>query len=97
VPGAPRGRGRPKKYGRKIKVSSLLQNVDELQATPSPVYNEKNVTLQFKTADLLWRPVGILVRFVAVIHPHRGVILLMSTELNLSPLDIILIYGLCFI
>ena len=95
-PGAPRRRGRPKKYGRKIKVASLLNDLGELQTAPSPVYGEKNVTLQFKTADLLWRPVGILVRFVAVLHPHRGVILLMSTDLNLTPMEILRIYGLRF-
>ncbi len=96
APGAPRRRGRPRKYGWKIKVSALLENADELQAAPSPIYGEKNVTIRFKVADLLWRPVGILVRFVAVIHPNRGVILLMSTDLNLPPLEIIRIYGLRF-
>ncbi len=95
-PGAPRRRGRPRKYGKKIKVSSLLENAGDLQTALSPIYGEKKVTLQFKTADLLWRPVGILVRFVAVLHPHRGVILLMSTDLNLTPLEIIRIYGLRF-
>src|ERR1019366_1623734 len=45
---------------------------------------------------LLWRPVGILVRFVVVLHPLRGAILLMCTDLTLSPLDIIRIYGLRF-
>jgi len=95
-PGAHRRRGRPRKYGKKIKVSSLLENVGDLQVALSPIYGEKKVTLQFKTADLLWRPVGILVRFVAVLHPHRGVILLMSTDLNLTPLEIIRIYGLRF-
>lgn len=94
--GAPRRRGRPRKYGKKIKVSSLLENTGNLQTARSPIYGEKKVTLQFKTADLLWRPVGILVRFVAVLHPHRGVILLMSTDLNLTPLEIIRIYGLRF-
>ena len=95
-PGASRRRGRPRKYGKKIKVSSLLENAGDLQTALSPIYGEKKVTLQFKTADLLWRPVGILVRFVAVLHPHRGVILLMSTDLNLAPLEIIRIYGLRF-
>jgi hypothetical protein len=95
-PGAPGRRGRPRKYGKKIKVSSLLENAGDLQTALSPIYGEKKVTLQFKTADLLWRPVGILVRFVAVLHPHRGVILLMSTDLTLTPLEIIRIYGLRF-
>ena len=54
------------------------------------------VTLRFRVADLLWRPVGILVRFVVVLHPQRGAILLMCTDLTLAPLDIIRIYGLRF-
>ncbi len=95
-PGSPPRRGRPKKYGNKIKVVSLLNNADRLQEAASPVYGEQDVTLRFKVADLLWRPVGILVRFVAVDHPRRGPILLMSTDLNLGPLEIIRIYGLRF-
>ena len=91
-----RRRGRPRKYGRKIRVAALLKNTDRLQEVTSPVYGEKDVTIRFRVADLLWRPVGILVRFVAVDHPRRGTILLMSTDLNLTPLEIIRIYGLRF-
>lgn len=95
-PGRPRRRGRPRKYGRKIKVASLLNNAERLPEAASPVYGEQDVTLRFQVADLLWRPVGILVRFVAVDHPRRGPILLMSTDLNLQALEIIRIYGLRF-
>jgi hypothetical protein len=92
----PRPKGRPAKYGKKIKVAALLKEADRFQEAPSPVYGEKGVTLRFRVADLLWRPVGILVRFVVVYHPRRGAILLMCTDLTLPPLDIIRIYGLRF-
>lgn len=95
-PHRPRRRGRPAKYGKKIKIATLLKEEDQLQEAPSPVYGENEVTLRFRVADLLWRPVGILVRFVVVLHPQRGAILLMCTDLTLSPLDIISIYGLRF-
>ena len=92
----PRLRGRPTKYGNKIQIAALLRQTDQLQRAPSPVYGEQGITLRFRSADLFWRPVGILVRFVAVSHPRRGTILLMSTDMTLCPLDIIRIYGLRF-
>jgi hypothetical protein len=92
----PRRRGRPKKYGAKIKIASMLKDEGGFSEAPSPVYGEKNLTIRFHADDLLWRPVGTLVRFVAVLHPSRGAILLMSTDLSLAPLEIIRIYGLRF-
>ena len=92
----PRARGRPRTYGRKVKIASLLATHADLIEAASPVYGETNVTLHYVTADLLWRAAGILVRFVAVIHPRRGTILLMTTDLTLPPLEVIKLYGLRF-
>jgi len=93
---APRKRGRPPKYGKKTKLSSLRDDEDAFQQAKSSIYGESGVTLRYRVADLFWRPVGILVRFVIVRHPTRGSIILMSTDFNLSPLQIIEIYGLRF-
>ena len=52
--------------------------------------------IQYRVRDLLWRPAGRLVRFVAVIHPARGAYLLMCTDTSLDAIDIIRLYGLRF-
>lgn len=90
------GRGRPKKYGEKIKLRKLFDNPDIMEPAPSPIYGETNTKLRFRSVDLIWRPVGCIVRFVAVIHPVRGKCVLMSTDLNLLALEIIRLYGLRF-
>ena len=91
-----RKRGRPKRYGKKIKIKSLLSDAGSMQELTSPIYGERNVTIRYRVRDLLWRPVGRLVRFVAVVHPTRGTCLLMTTDLTLSAMEIIRIYGLRF-
>ena len=70
-PNRPRPKGRPVKYGKKIQVAALLKQTGQFQKAPSPVYGERGVILKFRAADLLWRPVGILVSFVVVLHPQR--------------------------
>ena len=89
-------RGRPKTYGEKIKLKSLLANVKSMQQVASPVYGERNVTLRYRVCDLLWRPAGRLVRFVVVVHPTRGACILMCTDTSLSAIDIVRLYGLRF-
>ncbi len=92
----PKRRGRPRLYGKKVQLRSLFSDASAMEAAPSPVYGEENVTLQYRVCDLLWRPVGRLVRFVVVIHPNRGRCLLMSTDTSLSAVEIIRLYGLRF-
>jgi hypothetical protein len=92
----PQKRGRPRFYGTKLRLKSLFNDPKSMQSAASPVYGEHNVTIQYRVCDLLWRPVGRLVRFVAVVHPSRGSCLFMCTDLSLSPIDIIRLYGLRF-
>ena len=89
-------RGRPRLYGAKVKLRSLFGEGQAMEQAPSPVYGEKKVTIQYRVRDLLWRPVGRLVRFVVVIHPTRGRCLLMSTDTSLDAIEIIRLYGLRF-
>jgi hypothetical protein len=91
-----KGPGRPKLYGAKVRIRNLFKAGSAFLEAPSPVYGEKDVTIQYRVVDLLWRPVGRLVRFVLVKHPSRGMIILMSSSLELDALAIIRLYGLRF-
>ena len=54
----PRKRGRPRVYGSKVKLRSLLEDPKGFQQAESPVYGEHQVTIQYRVRDLLWRPAG---------------------------------------
>jgi len=89
-------RGRPREYGDKIILKLLFDDQAMMEQAPSPVYGDKDVTIQYAVHDLKWRPVGKIVRFIVVVHPTRGRCILMSTDTSLSAIDIIRIYGLRF-
>ena len=89
-------RGCHKIYGTKIKLNGYFKQKKKFTQIPSPVYGEKNVTLQILWMDLLWRPIAQHVRFVWVIHPARGKIILMCTNTNLTAEQIIELYGYRF-
>ncbi len=65
-------------------------------SVPSPVYGERNISVRFKSVDLLWKPAGAMVRFILVDHPTRGRIILLSTDLTMEAQEIILLYSLRF-
>ena len=96
LPGSEKRRGPKRKYGAKVKLKTFFQDVSSFIEAPSPTYGETHVMIRYRPIDLLWRPVGILVRFVLVIHPQHGSKIFMTTDLSLSPLDILRIYGFRF-
>jgi len=91
-----RRKGRPRIYGNKVKLLDFFNYPDKFISVNSPVYGEHNVIIRYFSVNLLWRPVGRLVRFVLVMHPTRGNIVLLCTSLILDPLTVIKLYGLRF-
>lgn len=89
-------RGRRRIYGRKVHLKQAFKETDLFTSAPSPVYGEKDVMLRYRVMDLLWRPIGLIVRFVLVIHPTRGRKILLSTDLTLGALPIIETFGIRF-
>jgi len=94
-PPSPKGqrRGRPRRYGRKTKLRDWFGLKERFHTATCPLYDERPVTLRYFSHDLLWRPLGQLVRFVWVIHPSRGRLVLLCTDLGMAPLDIIRLYA----
>ena len=88
-----RGRGRAKKYGDKVRLRDLVKSKSGYKTAVSPFAGEAAVRVSYLTIDLLWRPVGQLIRFVIVKHPKRGTIILMSTDTTMDPMKILLLYG----
>jgi hypothetical protein len=89
-------KGRRKVYGKKVALRTLLDDPAAMCEAESPVYGEKKVLLRYRAVDLLLKKIGVMVRFVAVVHPNRGKCILMSTDLSLTPLEIITLYGFRF-
>ena len=87
-------RGRPKKYGEKIKLFSLFKT--DLEFITALMPNNPKLTIQYCVVKLLWRPLGDIAQFVLVKHPIRGIAIVMSTDLTLDPLSIVFGYSLRF-
>lgn len=93
TPKGKRPRGRARKYGRKVRLRDLVKQRTGYRQAPSPFSGEENIRVSYLCVDLLWRPVGRLVRFVVAKHPKRGTIIVMSTDTRMEPLKIFTLYG----
>jgi hypothetical protein len=95
APEGQRPRGRPKRYGKKIRLRDVFDQKDTVWTeAPSPVYGDSAITLRYCCLDRLWKSTGTVVRFVLVDHPTRGRCILLCTDLALDPIEIIRLYGL---
>src|SRR5260370_267497 len=86
-------RGRRSTYGHKTSLRDWFRFRQQFLKAPSPVYGESDISLRYLSHDLLWRPLGQLVRFVWVSHPTRGNVILLFAALTLDALEIIRLYG----
>lgn len=92
-----RKRGRPATYGKKVKLKELFADSDLFTSAKSTLYGDRdNIIIKYQSLDLMWKPLGFKVRFVLVIHPVRGRIILMSTDLKITPLEVVRLYSLRF-
>ena len=89
------GRGRPCKYGPKLKLMALFESQAEAfeQATID-LYGCCR-TVSFLCLDLIWKPVGEKIRFVLVVDGSERFIL-MCSDLTLSAPDIVRAYSFRF-
>lgn len=87
-------RGRPAKYGKKIKLFSLFDQ--EQNWIKSALPTNPSIIIEYCCIELFWRPFGDLVLFVLTRHPTKGNAIVMSTDRTAPPLSLIEVYSLRF-
>ena len=86
-------RGRPKKYGDKLKLITLFDAncpCYNFQTIEAYIYG-KNENVSYLVLDLLWKPVKGMLRFILVESSH-GRIILMTSDFKLDPVTAIQLY-----
>jgi hypothetical protein len=89
------GRGRPRKYGQKLTLMDLFEDMqDQFEQTTIEIYGQCK-SMSFLCLDLIWKPVKEKVRLVLV-HDGAECFILMCSDLTLSAHDIIRAYSYRF-
>lgn len=90
-----RGQGRPRKYGQKLNLMDLFEDMQgQFQETAIDLYGQQKTTC-FLCLDLIWKPIKEKVRFVLV-SDNEEEFILMCSDLSLSAHDIITAYSYRF-
>ena len=88
-------RGRPPKYGPKVRLMDLFGCMaDDFEKATIFLYGQSK-QVSFLCLNLIWRPIGEKVRFVLV-RDGKEKFILMCSDVNLSPSDIIRVYSYRF-
>jgi hypothetical protein len=87
-------RGAPRKYGEKIVLRNLFSQPGRFTKTTLMLYGKPTKT-RYLCLDLLWKPLGRVIRFV-IVDSERGKMILMCSDLTIDPKDIITMFALRF-
>ncbi|MCX7745276.1 MAG: transposase [Clostridia bacterium] len=90
-----RGRGRPKKYGKKITFKNVFNEMVDTFQTATLILYGKEETVKYICMDLIWKPFGRKLRFVLVKTNEKCMILACS-DLYMHPERIIVAYSYRF-
>jgi hypothetical protein len=89
---SPTPRGRPKKYGDKIKLKTIFETYqDQFLQAECQLYGHTEM-ISYLARNLLWKPIKGPVRFIFAIT-SRGPLILMCSDLTMAPLLAIELYG----
>ena len=86
-------RGRPRKYGKKLKLAELFDSKAKchaFQTIEADIYAQSE-NIRYLVLDLIWKPVKGMLRFILV-ETSRGRIILMTSDLKLDPVTAIQLY-----
>jgi hypothetical protein len=89
---SPTPRGRPKKYGDKIKLKTVFETYqDQFLQAECQLYGHTEM-ISYLALNLLWKPIKGPVRFIFAIT-SCGPLILMCSDLTMAPLVAIELYG----
>ena len=86
------GPGRPPTYGDKVKLYEVFDHLHLFERAPCQVYGALE-DVSYLALNLLWKPTGGFIRFIFALT-SRGPIVLMCSDLKMSPVTAIELYCL---